>query len=194
MQPQPEQQVKTQAAVVLAAGGGTRFNGDTHKLLTSVGGQPMVTVVVNAARAAGFDEVIVIQGAVDLTKALPEDVTIIQNERWKDGQSTSLRAAVGYADSRRHGAIVVGLGDQPGVPAQAWRSVAESDHDLVIADFGGDKRPPVKLAASMWASLPVSGDEGARSLMRAHPEMVYSVPCEGNPADIDTVEDLRRWS
>ncbi len=194
MQPQPEQQVKTQAAVILAAGGGTRFLGDTHKLLSLVDGLPIVTSAVNAARAAGLDEVIVIQGAVDLTKVLPDDVTIIQNERWKEGQSTSLRAAVGYADSRRHSAIVVGLGDQPGVPAEAWRAVADSEHDLAIADFGGDKRPPVRLAASMWASLPVSGDEGARSLMRAHPEMVYSVPCDGNPTDIDTVEDLRRWS
>lgn len=194
MQPQPEQSTPTQAAVILAAGGGTRFLGDNHKLLSDIGGTPMVTVVVNAARAAGFDEVIVVQGAVDLTEVLPDDVTIIHNERWNDGQSTSLRAAVGYADSRRHAAIVVGLGDQPGVPSAAWRAVAECEHDLAIADFGGDKRPPVRLAASMWSSLPVSGDEGARSLLRAHPELVHSVPCDGNPTDIDTVEDLRRWS
>ncbi len=194
MQPQPEQQIPTQAAVILAAGAGTRFLGDGHKLLALIDGAPIVTTVVDAARAAGFDEVIVIQGAVDLTPFLPDDVTIIQNERWNDGQSTSLRAAVGYADSRHHSAIVVGLGDQPGVPAGAWRAVAESEHDLAIAEFHGDRRPPVRLAASMWASLPVGGDEGARSLMRAHPELVYSVVCEGNPSDVDTVEDLRRWS
>lgn len=194
MQPQPEQQIKTQAAVVLAAGGGTRYLGDTHKLLAEVDGLPIVVRAVNAARGAGLDEVIVVQGSLDLTKILPDDVTIIQNERWNDGQSTSLRAAVGYADSRRHGAIIVGLGDQPGVPVEAWKAVAESEHDIAIAEFGGDKRPPVRLSAAMWASLPVGGDEGARSLMRAHPELVYSVPCHGNPADIDTLEDLRRWS
>ncbi len=194
MQPQPVQQTRTQAAVILAAGGGRRFLGEGHKLLALVDGAPIVTTAVNAARAAGFDEVIVIQGAVDLTSFLPDDVTIIQNERWNDGQSTSLRAAVGYADSRRHSAIVVGLGDQPGVPADAWRAMAESQYDLAIAEFHGDRRPPVRLAASMWASLPVSGDEGARSLIRAHPELVHSVACEGDPSDIDTVEDLRRWS
>ncbi len=182
------------AGVVLAAGGGTRFLGDTHKLLVSIDGTPMVRIVVDAVRRAGFDEVVVVQGAVDLTEVLPDDVTVIQNDRWNDGQSTSLRAAVGYADSRGHSAIVVGLGDQPGVSADVWRAVGDSEHDLVVAEFGKDRRPPVKLASSMWSSLPVGGDEGARALMRARPELVHSVPCEGNPADIDTVEDLRRWS
>lgn len=194
MEPRPEQPTPTVAGVILAAGGGTRFVGETHKLMASIGGKPIVRIVVDSVRHAGFDEVIVVQGSIDLTGVLPEDVTVIQNERWNDGQATSLRAAVGYADSRGHSAVVVGLGDQPGVPTEAWRAVSDSEHDLVIAEFQGQRRPPVKLAASMWSSLPVSGDEGARALLRAHPEMVYSVLCDGNPADIDTVEDLERWS
>ncbi len=180
--------------MILAAGSGSRFTGDVHKLLTEVRGKPIVGHAVDAARDAGFDEVVVVTGCVDLVAVLPDDVTILHNERWEDGQATSLRAAVAYAEDRGHRAIVVGLGDNPGVTAADWRAVGDSESDLAAADFGEGHRPPVRLAASMWASLPVSGDEGARSLLRQRPEMVESVACEGDPADVDTLEDLRRWT
>ena len=184
----------TTAAVILAAGAGSRFAGSLHKLLTDVGGKPIVRHAVDAAREAGFDEVVVVSGCVDLVPVMPDDVTILHNERWEDGQATSLRAATTYADARGHRAIVVGLGDQPGVPASAWQAVAAAAGDVAAADFGNGKRPPVRLSDAMWASLPVSGDEGARALMRGRPEMVESIPCEGNEVDVDTLEDLRRWT
>jgi molybdenum cofactor cytidylyltransferase len=189
-----EPPVTTTAAVILAAGAGSRFAGPGHKLLTEVRGKSIVRHAVDAARAAGFDEVVVVSGCVDLVPVMPDDVTILHNERWEDGQSTSLRAATMYADARGHRAIVVGLGDQPGVPAEAWKAVAASTSDIAAADFGSGPRPPVRLTDAMWASLPVSGDQGARTLMRERPEMVESVPCEGSEADVDTLEDLRRWT
>ena len=111
-----------------------------------------------------------------------------------DGQATSLRAAVGYAEARRHDALVVGLGDSPGVTTEIWNKVAEVDADLAPARYDGELRPPVRLSASMWASLPVSGDDGARALMRQRPDLVRPVPVEGDPRDIDTLQELRRWS
>lgn len=182
------------AAVILAAGAGTRFAGPQHKLLTEVRGKPVVRHAVDAARAAGFDEVIVVSGCVDLVAVLPDDVTILHNERWEDGQATSLRAATMYADARGHDAVVIGLGDQPGVSADAWKAVAASERDVAAADFGTGPRPPVRLSAAMWSSLPVSGDEGARRILRERPEMVDLVRCDGDDADVDTLEDLRRWT
>ncbi len=193
MQPTEHQRRSTIAAVVLAAGAGSRFDGDTHKLLTVVKGKPIVRHVVDAAREAGFDEVIVVSGAADLADVVPDDVTLIHNEKWDEGQATSLRAAVAYADMRKHAAVVVGLGDSPGIPSDVWRAVADVDSELAAAEFKGRRLPPVKLSSSMWASLPISGDEGARSLLNARSDLVRSVPCDGDPADIDTEEDLRRW-
>ena len=182
------------AAAVLAAGAGTRFAGERHKLLCEIDGVPLVRRAVDAARAADLDETIVVMGAVDLLAVLPDDVTVLHNEAWERGQATSLAAAIGYAGSRGHRAIVFGLGDQPGVPASAWSAVGNDDGDLVVADFGGRRRPPMRIGAALWSHLPLDGDEGGRVLMRRRPELVRAIPCEGVPDDIDTVEDLQKWN
>ena len=182
------------AAVVLAAGYGSRFLGERHKLLTEVDGVPLVRRAVDAASGASFDETIVVMGAVDLIGVLPDDVTVLRNDDWQQGQATSLMAAVGYAGSRGHRAVVFGLGDQPGVPTSAWAAVGGCEHDLAVADFGGIRCPPVRIGAALWIHLPLIGDQGARVLLRRRSELVRAIPCEGIPDDIDTLQDLRRWN
>lgn len=189
----------TVAGVVLAAGAGSRFRDDdagaaSHKLRADFRGRPVVSWVLDTVLEVGFNQVFVITGAVDLADLVPPGVTEIHNPAWATGQSSSLQVAVAAADAAGHGAIVVGLGDQPLVPAAAWRSVGASAGPIVTATFDGERRPPVKLARSVWAELPTDGDAGARTLMQRRPELVSEIPCRGNPADIDTVEDLRLWS
>ena len=136
--------IESIAAVILAAGAGSRFASEDHKLLTDVQGKPVVAHVIAAAREADVAEVIVVQGAVDLSHLVPDDVTLLANEQWADGQATSLRAAVSYAQMRGHDVIVVGLGDSPGVTTEVWDQVAHVDADLASARYGRDLRPPVR--------------------------------------------------
>ena len=208
----------TTAAVLLAAGGGSRFAGSggaTHKLLAPLRGRPVfawaLDAVLQAARAdraaradgadaadgadgPGIDEVIVVTGAADLGGLVPEGVTVVHNERWAEGQATSLHAAITTAREHGHDAVVVGLGDQPFVVPAAWQLVAASPDPIAVATYGGRRRNPVRLAAQVWPLLASHGDEGARNVMRLHPDLVGEVPCPGDPGDIDTVEDLRTWN
>lgn len=184
----------TSAGVLLAAGLGERFAGPVPKLLAPFRGRPLVAWAIDAVVAAGFDEVMVVVGAVALDDLLPQGVTVVTNPDPRAGQATTIRCALDVADRAGHGAVVVGLGDQPLVPAEAWRRVGASDADIATATFGGTVRPPVRLARAVWPLLPVSGDEGARRLIRERPDLVAEIPCPGNPGDVDTVEDLERWS
>jgi molybdenum cofactor cytidylyltransferase len=181
------------AAVVLAAGGGTRFAGDVPKLRAPFRGRPLVTWALEAAD--GLDELIVVTGAVDITDLLPDGAHEVHNPRWADGQATSLGVAVAAAAARGHDAIVVGLGDQPLIPRSAWLAVAaEIGAPIAVATYGGARRNPVRFAAEVWPLLPREGDEGARSVLRERPDLVTEVACAGDPADVDTQEDLATWS
>lgn len=178
--------------MVLAAGGGSRFAGDGHKLVVPLRGAPLVTWSVRAAVAADLDQTIVVWGAVPLDGLMPAGVVLVENQQWSTGLASSLRAAL--AETTDHDAVVVGLGDQPFVPAEAWRAVAASDAPIAVATYAGRRRNPVRLAREVWPLLPAGGDRGARDLIAERPDLVVEVACSGEPADVDTAEDLARWS
>ena len=187
--------------VLLAAGAGSRFRGDGHKLSAKIvesGTERTHSVVersLASALAADIGPVVVVTGAVsDVVPAhLRDTVSICHNERWQDGQITSLLAGIDAARSLGATAVIVGLADQPFIEPAAWRAVSEAAGPITVATYDGRRANPVKLDAEVWALLPTTGDEGARALMRVRPDLVREVACAGSPADIDTTEDLRRW-
>jgi len=190
-------------AALLAAGGGSRFTGPTHKLLAPMAhdGRPVWRAALDAVLASTIDRLVLVTGAVELE--LPHDaatsgrVVVRRNEHWADGQATSLVVAVEQAREWGVDALLLGLADQPLVPPSAWDAIAATDPGcrLAIATYDGRPGPhPVRIAAELWPSLPRSGDAGARDLLAAQPGSRCEVPCLGSAADIDTVEDLERWT
>ena len=186
-------------ALVLAAGGGSRFVGTTHKLLVEIAGKPVLRHVLEAVAASGVSPIIVVTGAVSLEEVLATplpgnpDVVVTHNDRWRSGMASSLQCGLVVARQRGLAGVVVGLGDQPGVPASAWRQVADTDAPIAVATYHGVRRNPVRIHAELWDQLPHDGDEGARTLIRVRPELVTEVACEGNADDIDTADDVARW-
>jgi molybdenum cofactor cytidylyltransferase len=182
---------------VLAAGGGSRFGGG--KLLAKFGGRPIIEAVLDNLREAPVDEIIAVVGAdAERLREVCErhSVRTVANEEWERGQSTSVLAGLRASGGR---AAVVLLGDQPFVGAEAVARLVAAFAEgakVAVATYGGKRRNPVLFSREIWPLLKaeLAGDEGARSFLRRHPELVVEVPCEGvgDPTDVDTREDLRR--
>ncbi len=130
------------------------------------------------------------------------EMLVVHNDRWSSGIASSLQTAIAALEPRSEvEAVVVGLGDQPGVGPEAYRRLASAYHSgarLAVATYARTRANPVLLAREHWAeALGLEGDEGARVLMRRHP--VVEVPCDGTgePTDVDTEHDLAaleaRW-
>ena len=173
---------------VLAAGSGSRFDGPTHKLLSPLRDSTVSGLAVQSALDAELGPVVVVVGATEL--ALPRWVTRLHNPRWQQGLATSVQVAITHARTLGADNLVIGLGDQPLVLPTTWQAVAHSPSPIAVATYDGVRANPVKLAASVWDEMPHEGDEGARAVMRKHPEWVTEVPCDGSAADVDTAQDL----
>lgn len=193
------------AAVLLAAGGGTRFDGATHKLLARLDAssdRPAETLVERSLATcleAGLDHTVLVTGAVrpDVDTDRDPDLRlhVVHNAEWESGQMSSVRLGIDTARDLGATQVVIGLADQPGVTTDTWRAIAAHGHDspIVVATYDGRRGNPVSLRSDVWDLLPDDGDEGARSLMRIRADLVREVPCDGSADDIDTVEDLESW-
>ena len=183
------------AAVLLAAGRGSRFEAGIPKLRAELNGKPLIRWAIEAVIASGLPGPFVVTGGADVTDLLG-GATEVPNDRWETGLASSLRAGIAAAAGQGHGAVVVALADQPGLSPEAWRAVALGTRTpIAIATYDGVRGHPVRLAAEIWADLPSTGDDGGRLLMRERPELVTEVPCSsGNALDIDTKEDLDQFN
>jgi nicotine blue oxidoreductase len=187
------------SAILLAAGVGSRFGGG--KLLAPYQGRPLIEAPLSNLADAPVAERLVVVG--DDAERLRETCglygfKVVENPHWAKGQSTSVRLGLEALGPEARAAVVL-LADQPLVGAGAVGrlvSAFETGARVAVATYGGEPRNPVLFAREVWPLLmaELSGDEGARPFLRRHPELVTRVPCDGvgDPADVDTVEDLRR--
>jgi CTP:molybdopterin cytidylyltransferase MocA len=186
------------SAILLSAGSGSRFGGG--KLLAPYRGRPLIEAsLANLAEAPIEETVAVVGDDAQRLRAVcePYGVRVVENPDWRQGQSTSVRAGLLALGPEVRAAVVL-LADQPLVgPGAVGRLVAafEEGAEVAVATYGGRRRNPVLFSRAVWPLLEaeLSGDEGARAVLRRHPDLVTEVPCDGvgDPADVDTAEDLR---
>jgi molybdenum cofactor cytidylyltransferase len=186
----------TVGGVVLAAGAASRFGG--RKLLAPLEGRPILAHVVEAARAAGLDPIVVVGPPTgeldDLDLGAVRRVT---NDTPQEGLSSSVRLGLRELEPQSDvTAAVILPGDQPRVRPAVIRALIEaaagsSDTPFVVARHADGAPNPVFARRSIWRLADeLAGDHGFGPLLAARPELVRFVRVDGSNPDVDTPDDL----
>jgi molybdenum cofactor cytidylyltransferase len=195
------------AAVVLAAGDGSRYSDDPGaKLLATLDGEPLLAHVLAQVRAAGLAATVVVlgRGAGAIEAALDWTTEIrLMNHAPQRGLSSSIQVGI---DTLRampddfDGAFLV-LGDQPRLRADTMQRLHEAaararpaDRPAVVPRYAQPgPRNPVLLLRPAWTWVDeLEGDEGLAAILASRPDQVMEVPVGGEMPDIDTPDDLDR--
>lgn len=187
------------AAIILAAGASIRMG--QPKLLLQWKGKPLVHYPLTAAIQAGLDPVLLVTGKfhAEIVSAITgSQVTVVQNEEWEQGQSTSIKKAL-LALPNSVNAVVFLLGDQPLVPASSIVSLvshyrqSEPHPIITAASVMGKRANPVLIDRSVFPELlQLSGDAGARQLFVKYPPVLVEMDEPGLLFDVDSPDDYQK--
>lgn len=184
MSPMPAQQ--RVAAVILAAGASSRFGSPKH--LAPFDGGTMLGAVIDTARRAGLDPIIVV-APTDLP--LPPDIRHVPNDDPAAGLSRSVQVGLAAVSDRR--AALILLADQPTVTTAHLERLlrARGTASVVATAAGGVLAPPLVLEPAAFALADhLEGDRGLRDLLRSRSVEVTEVEMIRHPPDVDQPADL----
>jgi molybdenum cofactor cytidylyltransferase len=187
--------------VLLAAGIGRRYDptGARLKLLEPVpagphAGMPMAVAALRALRSACAGVVAVVRPAdTELQVRLhgllaAEGAELAICATADSGMGHSI--ACGISASLNAGGWVVALADMPSVSARtvaAVRDAIAAGHETAAPVFQGQRGHPVGFGrVCRGALLALTGDQGARAVLAAHPPRLIEVDSPGCLHDIDT--------
>ena len=184
------------AALVLAAGTGSRFGG--VKVLARLGDRPLLQHVLDACADAGLADVVVVVGAaadeIEATIAWRSERRV-RNPHPDAGLASSLRLGLGALGLGIDAALVL-LGDQPLVRPEVIRLVVEAaartERPIVVPRYatGGGGNPTLVRRAA-WSQVDaLRGDRGFGPLIADRPDLVEEVVVGGTNPDVDTPDDL----
>ena len=182
--------------VILAAGAARRFG--QIKQLMPWGPFTVLGSVIQAAMVSGLRPVYVVLGA-NREHILPvlerENLQILINEAWEEGQGSSLRLAALSVDPKAKGFITL-LGDQPQISPTLIRAVALEGirSGKVVRPLHGDKRGhPVFFPNQSFGMLRhLTAEQSGRDVVRAYENTLIEWFDEGMSLDMDTPEDYQR--
>lgn len=182
---------------ILAAGAASRMRGG-DKMLEEVRGRPLLRLVAERALGTGAPVAVTLPpdrparhralAGLDVERAVVADAS--------EGMGASMRAVAGLARGR---AAMIVLADMPEIETgdmAAILSAAEEMPGRIVRAASEDGRPgqPVLFPAAIVPELALlSGDEGARRLLRGREVVACPLPGRRALVDLDTPEDWAAW-
>ncbi len=179
--------------VVLAAGSSRRLG--TPKQLLAYKGATILDATLDMVRQCGFDQVIVTVGGAAKEVESVVNLTgcdVVENREFESGCSASISAALHEVDERAEG-IVLLLGDQPGISAQAVEELVRcaSPTRLGVCHYDDGRGHPFWFRRDVFSELTtLHGDKAVWKVLESGRYEVTEVSVHGAvPRDVDTWAD-----
>lgn len=186
--------------VLLAAGGSTRLSGDLKQLLLHEG-QPLVRYVAQTVLSLQAGPVVVVMGAhheriTPVLARLP--LQIVYNPNWSAGLASSLTAGLLTLPLADLEAVLILLTDQPHVTTDLLGTLiatrTRSNRGIVACAYGGEVGVPALFDKRYFDELlSLTGDAGAKRILRQHRADCADVPFALGAVDLDTPQDVLNW-
>ncbi len=125
-------------------------------------------------------------------------LSTIYNEKWRDGLSSSIRAAAEFAQQKKASHLLLTTSDQPFVDAALINKMldesrASNGQFIVACKYAGRAGIPAIFPAALFSELlQLDGDKGAKSLIEKFPAKLIDFP--DGVKDVDRPEDLMALS
>lgn len=172
------------AAVILAAGESSRMG--SPKALLPYQGRPFLEHMREVTRhpKVGFTRVVLGANAEEIRSKLRLDAgTVVVNPNWRQGQLSSLHAALRSLPASATDGILLCLVDHPLISAALVNELIEKFYTagkpIVLPTYMGRRGHPVIFSSSLYPELLAAPlGQGARTVVRAHAAEVVEVPTE----------------
>lgn len=186
---------------MLAAGASSRMRGG-DKLLEEVEGAPLLRTLASRALATGVDVVVTLPpdkpGRMEALSGLSLSTVTVPDAG--DGMAHSLRGGIA-ALSDKTTAVMILPADMPELlqsDLEAMIDAHEAMPDAILRGSTAAQTPghPVLFPQRFFAEIAaLSGDRGARDILKAYKETVQLITLPENHAlvDLDTPEQWQDW-
>ncbi len=169
------------------------------KALLKIGRETFIQHIMDVLHSARIVDVVVVLGsqAEEIKKSMDWfDGKIVLNERWQEGQLSSIVAGLDALDSHDVPAAIICPVDHPlisqSLVVDLLQAFWKSRKRIVVPTYQGRRGHPVIFDRTLFDAVRTAAPEaGARTVIHAHPGDVIEVPTEekGVVTNVDTQED-----
>lgn len=189
------------AAILLAAGHSKRFIGH-NKLLHDFKGKPLIQHAINEIEKTQFSQMICVLGheAQTLIQTINhQNFQLVENPNHLSGMGTSIATGAAHLNPDIDAAFIC-LADMPLIQADhfhqlSYAFIPEQNQKICVPIKDKQTGHPVLFSREFFSELTtLQGDQGARSLLKAHPGTIKTISLSTNAIhyDIDQQKDINQ--
>ena len=181
--------------IILAAGNSSRMG--EPKQLMMYKNKTFLQHIIGEAKNAGLEPVICVTGYRSefiTTSITGMGISIVDNKNWREGMGTGIAAGIKQLLISDVDSVILAVSDQPHVSSDLFETMQkqrdQSGKGIAACAYAGTLGTPVLFGKKYFDQLKsLSGNQGAKNIVKLNMPDVFSVEFEKGKIDIDTKED-----